>query len=85
MGKLPGLIAAALLTFGMGAANAGETPQILGAVDYQAMSQSQMANITGEHHTITNTNSNVNNNNRNQSTQVAFVAAPPNDNLEFFL
>ncbi len=49
MGKLTGFIAAAVLMFGMGAVNAGETPQILGAADYQALSTSEMSSITGEH------------------------------------
>ncbi len=49
MGKLTGFIASAVLMFGMGAVNAGETPQILGAADYQALSTSEMSSITGEH------------------------------------
>ena len=48
MGKLTGFIASAVLTAGMGAVNA-DTPEILGAADYQAMSQSQMSSVTGEH------------------------------------
>jgi hypothetical protein len=50
MGKLTGFIAGAALMVSMGAASAGETPEILGAVDYQAMSKSEMSNITGEFH-----------------------------------
>ncbi len=34
------IMAAALLTLGTGATSAGETPEILGAADYQAMSKS---------------------------------------------
>ena len=48
MGKLTGFIASAVLMFGMGAVNA-DAPQILGTADYQAMSQSQMLSVTGEH------------------------------------
>jgi hypothetical protein len=39
-------MAAALLTFGMGAVNAGEAPSLLGATEYQAMSTSEMSSIT---------------------------------------
>jgi hypothetical protein len=34
------IMAATLLTLGMGAAGAGETSEILGAADYQVMSKS---------------------------------------------
>ncbi len=60
MGKLTGSIAAAVLMFGMGAVNAGETPQILGAADYQAMSTVEMSSITGERRRNVNVNNNTN-------------------------
>ena len=61
MGKLTGFIAGAALTLGMGAANAEKTSEILGAADYQAMSQSEMSSITGERN-ITRNSSNINRN-----------------------
>ena len=61
MGKLTGFIASAVLMFGMGAVNAGETPKILGAADYQAMSTSEMSSITGERRNV----------NRNNNTNIA--------------
>ncbi len=75
MRKLTGLIAGAALTFGVGAANAGETPEILGAVDYQAMSTVEMSSITGERRRgikIVNRNTNTNN---NTNTATACAAA----------
>jgi hypothetical protein len=80
--KLAKVIAGAALTVGIGAANAGETPEILGAVDYQAMSSSQMASITGEHRghhhrgriSIRNVNNNVNVNQQQQAQCVALCA-----------
>jgi hypothetical protein len=69
MGKLTGFIAAAVLMFGMGAASAAETPGILGAADYQAMSKSEMSSVTGENRIkirIKNENFNTN---INQQTQ----------------
>jgi hypothetical protein len=66
--KLAKVIAGAALTVGMGVATAGETPQILGAVDYQAMSTSQMSSITGENRRIKIRNVN-NNTNVNQQQQ----------------
>jgi hypothetical protein len=69
MSKLTGFIAGAVLMAGMGAATAGETPKILGAVDYQAMSTSQMSTITGENRRIkiVNRNTNVNVNQQQQA------------------
>jgi hypothetical protein len=66
--KLAKVIAGAALTVSMGAVNAGETPEILGAVDYQAMSSSQMSTITGENRRIKIRNVN-NNTNVNQQQQ----------------
>src|SRR5215210_2718035 len=63
MGKLAGFIASAVLIAGMGAASLGETTEIPGAADYQAMSQSELSIITRESNTsinITNTNTNTN-------------------------
>ncbi len=95
MSKLTGFIASAVLMAGMGAATAGETPEILGAADYQAMSTSQMASITGEHRghhhrgriSIRNVNNNVNVNQQQQAQCVALCAggdinvlAAPNGN-----
>jgi hypothetical protein len=80
MSKLAGFIAGAALTVSMGAANAGETPEILGAVDYQAMSSSQMSSITGENRrhrgriSIRNVNNNVNFNQQQQAQCVALCA-----------
>ena len=48
MGKATGFIASAVLIAGLGVAHAGERPQILGAADYQALHQSEMASITGQ-------------------------------------
>ncbi len=50
MSKLTGFIASIVLMLGMGmgAVNAAEAPEILGAVDYQSMSTSEMSSITGE-------------------------------------
>jgi hypothetical protein len=56
MGKLTGFMAGAVLMFGVGAANAGEAPEILGAADYQAIGKVEMSSVTGE----SNTNINVN-------------------------
>lgn len=61
MGNLIGFIAGAVLTLVMGAANAEKTSEILGAVDYQAMSKSEMSSITGERN-ITRNSSNTNRN-----------------------
>jgi hypothetical protein len=48
MSKLTGFIASIVLMFGMGAVNAAEAPEILGAADYQSMSTSEMSSITGQ-------------------------------------
>ena len=61
MGKLTGLMAGPVLMAGMGVAAAAEAPQILGAADYQAMSTSEMASITGERRNV----------NRNNNTNIA--------------
>ena len=53
MSKLTGFILGGALMLGMGAASAGETPEILGAVDYQAMSKAEMSRVTGENHIST--------------------------------
>ena len=85
MSKFTGLIASALLTAGMGAATAGEAPQILGAADYQALSTSEMASVTGEHRNghrhrhrgrinIRNVNNNVNFNQQQQAQCLAICA-----------
>ncbi len=84
MRKLTGFIASAVLTAGLGAASAGETPQILGAADYQAMSNTEMASITGEHRNghrhhhgrikIVNRNTNVNVNQQQQAQCAALCA-----------
>jgi hypothetical protein len=78
-GETTGLIAGAVLTFGMGAVNAEETPEILCAVDYQAMSKLEMSSITGEHRSrIRKVNVNTNQNTFvNQNIADAIVAAPP--------
>lgn len=59
MGKLTAFAAAALLALGMGAASSKEAPEVLGAVDYQAMSKVEMSSITGESNHNINTNVNV--------------------------
>ena len=59
MGKLTTLTVAALLALGMGAASSGEAPEVLGTVDYQAMSTSQMSSITGESNHDVNINVNT--------------------------
>jgi hypothetical protein len=76
MSKLTGVIAGAALTFGVGAAQGGEAPQILGAADYQAMSTSEMASITGENRRIRirNVNNNTNVNQQQQAQCVALCA-----------
>jgi hypothetical protein len=84
MSKLTGFITSAVLMAGMGAANAGGTPEILGAADYQAMSTSQMSTITGEHRNrhrnrrgsinIRNVNNNVNFNQQQQAQCLAVCA-----------
>jgi flavoprotein len=81
MSKLTGFIASAVLTAGMGAANAGETPQILSAVDYRALYTSEMASITGENRNrhrnrikIANRNTNTNVNFQQQAQCVALCA-----------
>ena len=89
MRKLTGVVAGAALTFGVGAANAGETPEILAGADYQAMSTSQMSSITGENRRIkiVNRNTNVNVNQQQQAQcligcaggDINVLAAPPND------
>jgi hypothetical protein len=64
----------AVLIAGMGVANAGETPEILGAVDYQAISKAEMLSITGKNHRVNIRNVN-NNTNINQQQQAQCVAA----------
>jgi hypothetical protein len=46
--KLKHVIAGTLLTACMGITFAGETPSILGSIEYQALSQQAMASITGQ-------------------------------------
>lgn len=94
MSKRTGFIASAVsvLTFGMAAANAEETPKILGAADYQAMSSSEMSNVIGERRVsvrirINNTNNNTNVNQQQQAQCLALCAGgnlpivvpPPNN------
>jgi hypothetical protein len=82
MSKLTGFIASAVLMAGMGAATAGETPEILGAADYQAMSKVEMSSITGEHRNrhrrgrinIRNVNNNTNVNQQQQAQCLAICA-----------
>ncbi len=57
------VVAGAALMAGVGTVNAGETPQILGAANYQAMSTVEMASITGERR--------ARNVNRNNNTNIA--------------
>ena len=71
MGKLTGIIAGAVLMAGMGAASLGETEN-LGAVDYQAMSNSKTSIITRE------SNANINIKNTNINTNVSIVECSPN-------
>ncbi len=46
--KLKHVIAGTLLSACVGITYAGETPRILGSIEYQALSQQEMASITGE-------------------------------------
>ena len=93
MRKVTGFTAGAVLMAGIGAATAGETPQILGAADYQALSKFEMSSITGEHRghrhrgriNIRNVNNNVNFNQQQQAQclllcaggDINVVATPP--------
>jgi hypothetical protein len=72
MGKLTGFIASAVLMAGMGAASLGETTEVLGAADYQAMSKSEVSIIAEE------SNTNININNTNTNTNVSVVECTPN-------
>jgi hypothetical protein len=76
MGKLTSLMAGPVLMVGMGAAQAGEAPQILGAADYQAMSSAEMASVTGENRRIRirNVNNNTNVNQQQQAQCLALCA-----------
>jgi hypothetical protein len=46
--KLKQVIVGTVLTACMGITSAGETPSILGAADYQAMSKQEMTQVVGE-------------------------------------
>ncbi|MDQ3730669.1 MAG: hypothetical protein M3329_01570 [Pseudomonadota bacterium] len=47
--KLKQAFAGMVLTACMGITNAGETPSILGSIEYQALSQQEMAQIVGQY------------------------------------
>jgi hypothetical protein len=76
MRKVTGFTAGAVLMAGMGAATAGETPEILGTADYQAISTSEMSSITGENRRIKIRNVNNNTNvNQQQQAQCLLICA----------
>ena len=47
--KLKHVMASTLLSACVGITYAGEAPRILGAIEYQALSQQEMAQIVGQH------------------------------------
>jgi hypothetical protein len=47
--KLKRVLAGTVLTACLGLTYAGETPSILGSIEYQALSQQEMAQIVGQH------------------------------------
>jgi hypothetical protein len=47
--RLKHVIAGTVLTVCMGMTSAGETPGILGAIEYKAMSRQAMAQVVGQH------------------------------------